>query len=75
MKKNDSHRLLRKGLLLVLLLALMVSLTALRPATAEYCYGPLECPPDMYWSCSSCYCYCPDPPGEPIPWGTCGACT
>lgn len=39
MKKTDPHRLLRKGFLLVLLLALIA------------------------------------PPGEPTPWGTCGACT
>ena len=65
---------MKKLMLLLPLLALAGSFASPRTATADYCYGPFTCPPDMYWSCSSCYCYCPANPGEPEPWGTCGAC-
>lgn len=75
MTEKTSPRLQRKGLLLLLLLALLAPLTIPQPAAANYCYERQECPWGMHWECNSCYCDCPLYGGEPVPWGECGPCT
>lgn len=70
------HRLIRKGLLLVIVLGLLALVGPLAPPQpAMACYGPLMCPWGMHWDCEGCVCDCPiNPWGDPYDWSNCGPC-